>query len=240
MSKNTKIRDFIKRNAYYLAFVLCLSVLVVITVALIVSGNQKTLDVDGSGTQVEDGEQNNGQNQEGDGSGDQTTGGGQNQDGGNGDQTDGGNQTEQQPTPTVILFEMPVASGEIIKDYVGASVVYNQTLGVYSGHKAIDFSAPEGTNVVCAYDGVIESIEVSKVNGTTVTVNHGSGLKTVYNSIEASDVLSEGMSVSKGDLLGTVSTNNKTEYLDGAHLHFEVIEGGVKIDPNKYLPTSDK
>ncbi len=235
MSKNTKIVDFIKRNAYYLAFVLCLAVLVIITVALIVTGNQKTLDTMGNGTQIE--EENN-QN------GSENQGGSNNQDGnenqGGNDQTDGETQKPETPTPTVIIFESPVKDGEIIKDYVGASVVYNQTLGVYSGHKAIDFSAPEGSEVVCVYDGVVESIVISKVNGTSVTVNHGNGLRTVYNSIEASDNLSEGMSVSKGDLLGTVSLNNKTEYLDGAHLHFEVLENDIKVDPNKYLPSDGK
>ena len=232
MSKNTKFADFIKKNAYYLAFVLCLSILVVITVALIVTGNQKSLDVGGSGNQIEQetGNQNSDQN------------GNENQNQ-NGNENQGDENQEQkpvEPAPTVIIFEMPVAGADIIKDYVGASVIYNQTLGVYSGHKAIDFSAPEGTEVVCAYDGVVESIEISKVNGTSVIVNHGKGLKTVYNSIEASDILSEGMSISKGDVLGTVSTTNKTEYLDGAHLHFEVLENGKKVDPNIYLPSQDK
>ena len=135
---------------------------------------------------------------------------------------------------------MPVSGGEIIKDYSGSSVVYNQTLGVYSGHKAIDFGASEGASVLCVYDGVVESITTSKVNGTTVTIDHGDGLKTVYNSIEAREDLLEGMSLSKGDVIGEVSTSNKTEYLDGAHLHFEVIENGDKIDPQKYLVTESK
>lgn len=236
MSKNTKFSDFIKKNAYYLAFVLCLSVLVVITVALIVTGNQKTLDVGGNGTQIEEEDKN--QNQGGDQTGGEDQGSNENQGGNN--QPDGETQKPETPTPTVIIFEMPIKNAEIIKDYVSASVIYNQTLGVYSGHKAIDFSAPEGTEVVCAYDGVIESIEISKVKGTSVIVNHGNGLKTVYNSIEASDLLNEGASVSKGEVLGTVSLNNKTEYLDGAHLHFEVIENNVKVDPNKYLPSEGK
>ena len=135
---------------------------------------------------------------------------------------------------------MPVQGASIIKDYVGASVVYNQTLGLYTGHKAIDFAAEEGTAVSCVYDGVIESIEISKVNGTTVMVDHGNGLKSVYNSIEAVESLQEGATVLKGDALGTVSANNKTEYLDGAHLHFEVWENGEKIDPTKYLTIDGK
>ncbi len=222
MSKNSKVTDFIRRNAYYLAFVLCIAVLAVITVALVTlgstdnsiqtGGNDQIVD---EGTQTPNDETNKPSEDEGD----------------NKDQTG----DENQPTVSVIIFDMPVSGGSVIKDYVGASVVYNQTLGLYSGHKAIDFGAEEGAQVVCVYDGVIESVEISKVNGTSVTINHGNGLKSVYNSIEVLDSLQQGATVYKGEVLGTVSTNNKTEHLDGAHLHFEVWENGEKVDPNKYL-----
>lgn len=238
MSKSSKLTGFIKKNAYYFVFIFCLALLAVITVALVVSGNQNSLETGGNGSQIEDenkqpsGDENqpsddtNGGDQSGDQNGDQS-----------GDQNQGGE--DDKPTASVIVFDMPV-NGTVIKDYVGASVIYNQTLGLYSGHKAIDFAAEEGTQVFCVYDGVIESVEISKVNGTSVTVDHGNGLKSVYNSIEADETLLEGMNVSKGDLLGTVSTNNKTEYLDGAHLHFEVLENGAKVDPNKYLTIDGK
>lgn len=229
MSKNSKVTDFIRRNAYYLAFVLCLAVLAVITVALVMSGtNNDSIQTGGNDQIVETPDD-----------GDKPTDGTDGEDKPS-DQTPVQPPKDEEPTPTVIIFDMPVFGGSVIKDYVGASVVYNQTLGLYSGHKAIDFGAEEGTEVVCVYDGVIESIEVSKVNGTSITVNHGNGLKSVYNSIEAHEDLQEGATVYKGDALGTVSTNNKTEHLDGAHLHFEVWENGEKVDPNKYLISEDK
>ena len=236
MSKNSKVTDFIRRNAYYLAFVLCLAVLAVITVALVMTGSSDNSLQTGGNNQVQDGG-----SQTPDDGGDETP-----DDGGTQTPDDGENQTpnkpseDEKPTVSVIVFDMPGQGSSVIKDYVGACVVYNQTLGLYTGHKAIDFAAEEGTTVSCVYDGVIESIEISKVNGTTVTVDHGNGLKSVYNSIEASETLQEGATVYKGDALGTVSTNNKTEHLDGAHLHFEVWENGQKIDPNKYLVVEGK
>ena len=228
MSKNnSSILDFIKRNAYYLAFIVCLAVLVMITVALVVSDNGKgALEVNGGGAQVEDNSEKPSDNNE-------------TPDNETPSDNQGGGNNNQEEKPTAIIFDMPV-SGEIIKDYVGASVVYNQTLGLYTGHKAIDFAAEEGATVSCVYDGVIESIEVSKINGTSVTVDHGNGLKTVYNSIEANEDLIEGMTVMKGQALGGVSTNNKTEYLDGAHLHFEVLLNGEKVDPAPYFESEGK
>lgn len=206
-----KVFSFIKNNAYYFAFILCLAVLAGITVALVVAGNSNSLETGGNKVEeppnVEEPPKED---------------------------------PEPEQTVTVIEFIMPVSGGEIIKDYSGSSVVYNQTLGLYTGHKAIDFGASEGASVVCVYDGVVESITLSKVNGQTVTIDHGNGLKTVYNSIETREDLLEGMSLKQGDVIGEVSTTNKTEYLDGAHLHFEVIENEEKIDPEKYLTMESK
>ena len=198
-----KVLNFLKTNAYYFAFILCLGALAGITVALVVAGNSNSLQT--GGEQIET-------------------------------PSDTPSDT---PTVTVVEFIMPVNGATVIKDY-STSVVYNQTLGLYSGHKAIDFGAQEGATVFCVYEGVVESITTSKVDGVTVTVNHGNGLKTVYNSIEVREDLLEGMTLLKGDIIGEVSTSNKTESLDGAHLHFEVIENGEKIDPERYLITESK
>ena len=48
------------------------------------------------------------------------------------------------------------------------------------------------------------------------------------------------MSVKQGDVIGTVSENNKQEYKDGPHLHFEVIENDKNISPMKYLTVEEK
>lgn len=146
----------------------------------------------------------------------------------------------EKPADAKIIFAMPVATSSVIKNYTSSTVVFNKTLGVYTGHMGIDFAAEAGTDVVAVYDGTIESITSSYLQGTTITINHGNGLKTVYNSLEADETLAEGKTVKKGDKIGTVSDNNRQEYKDGPHLHFEVVENGKKIDPETYLLTSQK
>ena len=143
------------------------------------------------------------------------------------------------PIVEVVNFIMPVENAISVARY-SDKVVWNSTLERYSSHKATDFFAESGTSVLCVYDGTIKSVENSLLKGVSVTVDHGNGLKSVYNSIEANEDLQEGATVYKGDALGTVSTNNKTEHLDGAHLHFEVWENGEKVDPNKYLISEGK
>ena len=135
---------------------------------------------------------------------------------------------------------MPIDNATVICDYTATTVVYNKTLGIYTGHMAIDFSAPMGAEVKAVYEGTVESIETTYLTGTTVTIAHADGVKTVYNSIDAAEGLTVGQSVAQGFIIGFVSDNNKQEYKDGPHLHFEVYENQKKISPYKYLSVSDK
>ncbi len=141
--------------------------------------------------------------------------------------------------PEEITFIMPVSTYSEIKSF-SSLPVFNSTLERFSTHTGVDFYASEGTDVLCVLDGVIESVDNSLLTGYSVTVDHGDGLKTVYNSVTDIDELFVGKTVKKGDIIGAVSTTNRQEYKDGAHLHFEVIENGESIDPAKYLIFDEK
>lgn len=226
-----KAINFIRKNIYYFIFLTCLSIVTLITVALVVATNDNSSVIDAGGNNNVVENPNETPNENPNETPDENP---------NEQPNETPNETpDEKPTVTVIVFDMPVA-GTVIKEYVSAGVVYNQTLGVYSGHKAIDFGAEEGSNVVACYDGTIESITSGKLDGTTVIIDHGNGLKSVYNSIEVSEDLQAGDLIKRGDVLGTVSTNNRKEFKDGAHLHFEVLENGVKVDPKKYLLVEEK
>ncbi len=217
--KENKIINFVKKNAYYFAFITALMLITVVVVSLVISTNNKFKEVNGGNNNVVEQpneDQNNNQNN-------------------NQDQ----NQTPEEPVVSVIVFDLPT-SGSVIKEYVGAGVIYNQTLGVYQGHKAIDFSGEAGANVFACYNGVVESITTTKLDGTTIVVDHLNGLKSSYNSIDVAENIEVGSVVEKGEVIGYIAENNKKEYLDGPHLHFEVYENGVKIDPNKYLVAEEK
>ncbi len=235
--KKQSLLIFIKKNLYYL--VIGVSLLIIATVIAIVLFTNKRPDIankpqseqvteseNDSNTGSKESEKNSERPNQSDEPAD-----------------DSGKEPEKEsdkPTSNKIVFSLPVASSTIIKDFTSSSVVFNKTLGVYTGHMGIDFAAEAGTEVVAAYDGTIESVTTSYLQGTTVTIDHGNGLKSVYNSIDADEKLEQGKKVKKGDVLGVVSDNNRQEYKDGPHLHFEVIENGIKIDPETYLLSSQK
>lgn len=145
----------------------------------------------------------------------------------------------EQPVIKVISFCMPVSTPTSITGY-SQTMVFYKTLKRYSAHLATDFFAEEGTPVKAVYDGTVEKVENNLLTGISITIDHGDGLKTVYNSLESGDIVKEGQTISQGDVIGKVSLTNKQESGYGAHLHFEVIENGESIDPVKYLVIDEK
>lgn len=236
-TKKTKKQGFFKRNAYYFIVAFVLLAAISVSVALLVTGKDPIQSVDkpnssdgtlsdGTSSGVIDDKPTDNPSDNGNDKPADNVGG-----------DDGG---ADKPTEKPITFLLPVEGATVIQNYTAASVAYNPTLNIYTGHLAVDFAAAEGTNVVAVYGGTIESVNTSYLTGTSVTIDHGDGLKTVYNSIEPIETLTEGAAVKQGDVLGVVSTNNKQEYKSGPHLHFEVYENGKKADPSKYLSITQK
>lgn len=143
------------------------------------------------------------------------------------------------PVQKPIVFILPVETPTSIGEY-GDTMVYNSTLGRFTAHLAIDFFAPEGSDVLAVYDGTILSVDTSFLQGTTVTIDHGNGLYSIYNSLADGDSVSVGQMVKQGDVIGQVSTTNRQEYKGGAHVHFSVKEDGEFINPEKYLAFEEK
>ena len=68
--------------------------------------------------------------------------------------------------------------------------------------------------------------------GLYVVVVSPAGIETLYGHLSSISV-SQGQSVSQGEELGIIGN---TGYSTGRHLHFEVIDNGVRVDPLSYLP----
>lgn len=237
METKGKNQSFFMRNIYYFILGFILVAAIAVTVVLVLTDNGGMIDtMDNSGNVAEkprDDSSNIDKPTD-----DKPSGGDEKPDEPD-EPTDKPDEPDTKPT-VKISFVMPVENATILKDYTATSVVFNKTLNVYTGHLAIDFAAEAGTAVKAVFDGVVESVETSYLTGTTITIKHNDNLKTVYNSIEADEKLTAGATIKQGEVIGTVSDNNKQEYKDGAHLHFEVYENGKKISPYKYLAVTEK
>lgn len=135
-------------------------------------------------------------------------------------------------------FISPVSVVSVLNEY---GFYYNKTLGNYYEHMGVDFTAEVGSEVYAVASGTVESVYTSDVLvGTQITIDHGDGVKSVYQFVEAKEGLKAGDEVKQGDVIATVAEANGSEYKDGAHLHFEVFKDGANVDPAEYLTLEEK
>ncbi len=150
------------------------------------------------------------------------------------------NPVDDTPKPVIIkekiYFASPVAYQSVGMDYTDEELlfVFNATLNQWSTHKGIDLIASENTPVTAMYDGTVIEVGESYGMGHYVKVDHGENVIATYASLSDIQVVA-GQNVSKGEKLGAVSTTASYEFSDGAHLHLEVMENGVSVDPMKYV-----
>jgi len=98
-------------------------------------------------------------------------------------------------------------------------------------HKGVDISAPTGTPIHCAADGVVVSAEPMGGYGRLVIVDHGGGIQTYYAHLSKIAVHA-GQGLHRGDLVGLVGSSGRTT---APHLHYEVRVGGTPMNPYRYL-----
>ena len=99
-------------------------------------------------------------------------------------------------------------------------------------HKGVDL-ATGGENIptYAAEAGVVTVAGYSESAGNWVVIDHGNGLVTKYMH-HAEIYVEVGQEVAKGQQIGVSGT---TGYSTGNHLHFQVEENGVAVDPLMYL-----
>ena len=150
----------------------------------------------------------------------------------------GGNAEVEIPVSTP-SFVVPMSGATISKDYSGKELQYNDTLKQWEIHKAIDFLAGENINVYALTDGTVSNVYNNYLEGNVIEIAHANGLVSIYKSLASTNV-KVGDKVVSGQIIGEAGTTMASELNMGAHLHFEVLLDGVKVDPNNYIDLGDK
>lgn len=103
--------------------------------------------------------------------------------------------------------------------------------GQGSRHDGIDFSGAHGAPILAAAGGVVVFAEYNGQYGNMVEIEHGNGLITRY--AHASRLLVKvGDMVLRGAKIAEIGSTGRST---GAHLHFEVLENGVPVNPAQFL-----
>lgn len=96
-------------------------------------------------------------------------------------------------------------------------------------HKGVDWSAPRGTPIFAAGNGVIEDAKWFSGYGRWVKIQHTNGYETGYAHMSRfANGIKPGVRVRQGQIIGYVGS---TGLSTGPHLHYEVIVNGRHVDP---------
>jgi len=132
------------------------------------------------------------------------------------------------PRTDEVLSHAPV-DGKVVAGFAKREISLD---GDPQDHTGVDIVAPRGTKVRAAGDGVV-SAATDRYRGLTawgnvVVIDHGGGLMTRYAHLDRYSVAA-GDPVKAGETIGAVGDTGETR--GRAHLHFEVIDNGVPVDP---------
>ena len=138
---------------------------------------------------------------------------------------------EMRPSLLALCGGIAVADGELCwplpgHTYISCHFGEVDAFG-NAGHRGTDIPAPEGTPILAAHSGTVLVSGWNDSYGNQVLLDNGAGLSTRYAHMTATAVTA-GETVTAGQVIGYVgSTGDST----GNHLHFEVMQGGVRVDP---------
>lgn len=108
--------------------------------------------------------------------------------------------------------------------------------GPMSGHHSgTDFGAETGTPVGATNTGKVVLARQMVVRGNMVVIDHGGGLYSGYAHL-SSLAVAEGQIVAPGDIIGYVGSTGRST---GAHLHWEMSQGGIWLDPLRFADGSN-
>jgi len=116
----------------------------------------------------------------------------------------------------------------VISSYFGRR---NLGLGTAAFHGAIDIAAPEGSPVLAARSGVVTYADWSGSYGKLVRVRHEDGSETWY-AHNRDLLVTVGDRVGRGEPIALVGSSGLST---GPHVHFEIREGGHRVNPLAYL-----
>ncbi len=125
------------------------------------------------------------------------------------------------------LVRKPLATDAIMRSSFG--VRRHPILGYAKMHTGVDWSAPNGTPIFAAGNGVVEKVGWEGGYGKYVRVKHNNGYETAYGHMTAyARGMEPGVKVRQGQVIGFVGS---TGLSTGAHLHFEILVNGRFVDP---------
>ena len=108
-------------------------------------------------------------------------------------------------------------------------------------HPGVDVAAQVGTPVRAAAGGYVAFNRTGKQYGNYIMIVHSGGVATVYAHL-SKFVAKPDTYIERGDIIGYSGGKPGSQgagLSTGPHLHFEMRQDGIPVDPMPYLPARD-
>jgi len=135
------------------------------------------------------------------------------------------------------IYIYPVSASDcfVTNPFSMDSLIYSVTLDQYMVHCGTDIQADSGSNVLAMADGTVTSIYVDDRYGNSVEISHGNNLVSIYSNLSDAKMVEVGDTVTAGDIIGNIGNTGLFESLESPHLHMEVLENGIYVNPEDYI-----
>ncbi len=94
-------------------------------------------------------------------------------------------------------------------------------------HAGVDFKADMGTKIEAAMDGTVKYVGPKGMYGYVVILKHINGYETLYGHLSKT-LVQKNQKIKQNDIIALAGSTGRST---GAHLHFELMKNGKKIDP---------
>ncbi len=110
--------------------------------------------------------------------------------------------------------------------------IISQEYDAQKKHYAVDIVAPMDSPIKAIADGTVIFAEWTADTGHVIIIEHKEGLLSVYKH-NGSLSKAQGDMVNSGEVIASVG--NTGEFTTGPHLHFELWNNGVPVNPTDYI-----
>lgn len=148
-----------------------------------------------------------------------------------------GDEAEEVVSDEERTFVWPV-QGSVEVPYAVEALRYDATMADWRTHAGIDIACETGEPVLAASSGTVVRVANDALYGTTVEIDHGGGLRSVYANLASEPPVWEGETVATGDIIGSVGGTAIAESNVVPHLHLTMTRDGGYVDPTEFLPTA--
>lgn len=98
-------------------------------------------------------------------------------------------------------------------------------------HTGLDIRADNGSSVTASMQGRVTFAGEDKELGNMIIIDHGNGMETVYGH-NSELLVREGDTITSGTQIARVGSSGRA---NGSHLHFEIRQNGLSINPEPYF-----